>query len=66
MFNIAFLGEVPLDLKVRESGDSGVPVVAGAPDSPEAQAFMEVARNVAGRVSAESARSVRLPVMQAR
>jgi ATP-binding protein involved in chromosome partitioning len=66
MFNIAFLGEVPLDLKVRESGDSGVPVVAGSPQSPEAQAFMEIARNVAGRVSAESARSVPLPVMQAR
>ncbi len=66
MFNIPFLGEVPLDLKVRESGDSGVPVVAGAPDSREAQAFLEVARNVAGRVSAESVRAVRLPVMQAR
>lgn len=66
MFNISFLGEVPLDLKVRESGDSGVPVVAGAPDSLEAKAFMEIARNVAGRVSAESARAVRLPVMQAR
>ncbi|MDY7231098.1 iron-sulfur cluster carrier protein ApbC [Hyalangium rubrum] len=66
MFNISFLGEVPLDLKVRESGDSGVPVVAGAPDSPEAKAFMEIARNVAGRVSAESARAIRLPVMQAR
>jgi ATP-binding protein involved in chromosome partitioning len=66
MFKIAFLGEVPLELKVRESGDSGVPVVAGAPDSPEAQAFMQVARNVAGRVSAESARSIPLPVMQAR
>jgi ATP-binding protein involved in chromosome partitioning len=66
MFNIPFLGEVPLDLKVRESGDSGVPVVAGAPDSLESQAFMEVARNVAGRVSTESARAVRLPVMQAR
>jgi ATP-binding protein involved in chromosome partitioning len=66
MFGISFLGEVPLDLKVRESGDSGVPVVAGVPDSQEAKAFMEIARNVAGRVSAESARSVRLPVMQAR
>ncbi|KFE70062.1 iron-sulfur cluster carrier protein ApbC [Hyalangium minutum] len=66
MFNISFLGEVPLDLKVRESGDAGVPVVAGAPESLEAKAFMEIARNVAGRVSAESARAIRLPVMQAR
>jgi ATP-binding protein involved in chromosome partitioning len=66
MFNIPFLGEVPLELKVREAGDLGVPVVVSAPDSLEAQAFMEVARNIAGRVSTESARSVQLPVMQAR
>jgi ATP-binding protein involved in chromosome partitioning len=66
MFNIPFLGEIPLELKVREAGDSGLPIVAGSPDSLEAKAFMEVARNVAGRVSTESARAIRLPVMQAR
>jgi ATP-binding protein involved in chromosome partitioning len=66
MFNIPFLGEIPLELKVREAGDSGLPIVAGAPDSLEAKAFMEMARNVAGRVSTESARAIRLPVMQAR
>ncbi|MBZ4417395.1 iron-sulfur cluster carrier protein ApbC [Myxococcus sp. RHSTA-1-4] len=66
MFGIPFLGEIPLDLKVRESGDSGVPVVVGAKDSPEAKAFLEVARNVAGRVSAQSVKSVPLPVVQAR
>ncbi|SEK76207.1 ATP-binding protein involved in chromosome partitioning [Stigmatella aurantiaca] len=66
MFQIPFLGEVPLELKVREAGDAGLPVVAGAPDSREAQAFLEIARNVAGRVSAQSVRSIPLPVMQAR
>ncbi|MFP2958086.1 iron-sulfur cluster carrier protein ApbC [Myxococcus sp. 1LA] len=66
MFGIPFLGEIPLDLKVRESGDSGVPVVVGAKDSPEAKAFQDVARNIAGRVSAQSAKSIPLPVMQAR
>ncbi|CAM3775839.1 iron-sulfur cluster carrier protein ApbC [Corallococcus soli] len=66
MFGIPFLGEIPLDLKVRESGDSGVPVVVGAKDSPEAKAFQDVARNVAGRVSAQTMKSVPLPVMQAR
>ncbi|WP_426746375.1 Mrp/NBP35 family ATP-binding protein [Myxococcus faecalis] len=66
MFGIPFLGEVPLDLKVRVSGDSGVPVVVGAKDSPEAKAFLEVARNIAGRVSAQSAKSIPLPVVQAR
>ncbi|RKH21573.1 iron-sulfur cluster carrier protein ApbC [Corallococcus praedator] len=66
MFGIPFLGEIPLDLKVRESGDLGVPVVAGAKDSLEAKAFQEIARNVAGRVSAQTMKSVPLPVMQAR
>ncbi len=66
MFGIPFLGEIPLDLKVRVSGDSGVPVVVGAKDSPEAKAFQEVARNVAGRVSAQGMKSVPLPVVQAR
>jgi ATP-binding protein involved in chromosome partitioning len=66
MFHIPFLGEVPLELKVREAGDAGLPVVAGAPDSREAQAFLEIARNVAGRVSTQSVRSIPLPVMQAR
>lgn len=66
MFGIPFLGEIPLDLKVRESGDSGSPVVVSAKDSLEAKAFQEVARNVAGRVSAQTVKSMPLPVMQAR
>ncbi|HEX8435280.1 Mrp/NBP35 family ATP-binding protein [Archangium sp.] len=64
MFSIPFLGEIPLDLKIRESGDAGVPVVLSAPDSPEAKAFMGMARNIAGRVSTENMRvAVKLPVV---
>ncbi len=62
-FGVQFLGEVPLQLKIREAGDSGVPVVASEPEGPEAKAFMEVARAVAGRISTENMR-VRLPVVQ--
>ncbi len=65
MFSIPFLGEIPLDLKIRESGDAGVPVVLSAPDSPEAQSFMAMARNIAGRVSTENMRvAVKLPVVR--
>ncbi|HYO53560.1 Mrp/NBP35 family ATP-binding protein [Archangium sp.] len=65
MFSIPFLGEIPLELKIRESGDAGVPVVLSAPDSPEAQAFMAMARNIAGRVSTENMRvAVKLPVIR--
>lgn len=50
----AFLGEIPLAMAVREGGDAGVPVVVGAPDSPEAQALREIARNLAGQLSVQS------------
>lgn len=46
-----FLGEIPLDLAVREQSDLGAPVVAGRPDSPQAAVFKELAFRVAGMVS---------------
>jgi ATP-binding protein involved in chromosome partitioning len=46
-----FLGEVPIDAKVRYGGDSGRPVVVGAPESAHAKIFMEIAAKVAGRIS---------------
>jgi ATP-binding protein involved in chromosome partitioning len=43
---LPFLGEIPLDLKVRVAGDSGTPVVVAHPESPEAQAFAAVAQRL--------------------
>jgi ATP-binding protein involved in chromosome partitioning len=62
---IRFLGEIPIDLAIREGGDKGVPVVSGAPDSPQAEAFLAVARNVAGAVSTQVLKAPRLPVIGA-
>jgi ATP-binding protein involved in chromosome partitioning len=62
---IRFLGEIPIDLAIREGGDRGVPVVSGAPDSPQSQAFLTVARNVAGAVSTQVLKAPRLPVIGA-
>lgn len=45
------LGEVPLVPSVCEAGDSGRPIVASQAESPAAQAFVQVARQVAARVS---------------
>ena len=42
---INFLGEIPLEQSVRESGDSGQPIVTGDVDSKSAQAFVELANN---------------------
>ena len=43
---LPFLGEIPLDLAIRLAGDGGTPVVAAAPDGPEARAFRAVARRL--------------------
>lgn len=45
---IAYLGDVPLEMEVREGGDSGQPVVVASPESPAGMALREVARRVAG------------------
>jgi ATP-binding protein involved in chromosome partitioning len=44
--DISFLGEVPLELKIRQGGDRGLPVVVGQPDSAEGLAFIELAKQV--------------------
>ena len=48
---IEFLGDIPLEASIREGGDDGVPVVAGQPGSPQAQAFRQIAEQVAARCS---------------
>jgi ATP-binding protein involved in chromosome partitioning len=49
--NVDFLGELPLDIVVREQSDLGAPVVSAKPDSPQAAVFKEFAFRVAGMVS---------------
>jgi len=43
---VPFLGETPLHILIRETSDGGAPVVATAPDSPQAKAFMDIAERV--------------------
>ncbi|MEL6576783.1 MAG: Mrp/NBP35 family ATP-binding protein [Pseudomonadota bacterium] len=38
-----FLGDIPLDLAIREAGDGGAPIVALKPSSPQARAFLDIA-----------------------
>ncbi|KAG7510081.1 iron-sulfur protein NUBPL [Solea senegalensis] len=45
-----FLGDVPLHLNIRESSDRGQPVVVSCPQSPEAQAYRQVASAVERRL----------------
>ncbi|MHB8573265.1 MAG: Mrp/NBP35 family ATP-binding protein [Candidatus Dormibacteria bacterium] len=52
--NLPFLGMVPLDPVVRESGDSGNPVVLQT-EAPQAAAFREAARRLALEVERQGA-----------
>ncbi len=48
-YDVPVLGEVPLDLTLREGGDTGVPIVDSHPDSPAAAALTAVATALTGR-----------------
>ena len=49
--NIPFLGEIPLDHRIREGGGQGVPLMVSDPDSPLAQVYRDVASSLAAQVS---------------
>jgi ATP-binding protein involved in chromosome partitioning len=56
-YSVPFLGEVPLNVSLREGGDSGRPITVGDPDSPVAQAFMQIAEKVAAQISIVNSRN---------
>jgi ATP-binding protein involved in chromosome partitioning len=43
---VGFLGEIPIDPRVRECGDQGEPIVHRYPDSPVGKAYMTLAQTV--------------------
>lgn len=54
-FGVPFLGEVPLDIRIRQGGDQGEPVVAQKADSPVKEAFRQIAARLAEQISAANA-----------
>jgi ATP-binding protein involved in chromosome partitioning len=51
---VTFLGEVPLEMGIRESSDAGEPVVVSKPDSAEAKIYRGIAAKVLERLKEES------------
>ena len=49
---VAYLGDVPLEMEVREGGDAGQPVVVASPESPAGMALRDVARRVLEQLEA--------------
>jgi ATP-binding protein involved in chromosome partitioning len=48
---IRLLGELPLDVRIREQADGGRPTVVAEPDSPAARAYIEAARRAGAVLS---------------
>ena len=46
---VALLGQIPIDVRLREGGDSGRPLVLDHPDAPAAVALTAIAERVGGR-----------------
>lgn len=44
---VPFLGEIPIDMALREASDAGRPLVADQPETATALAFLEIARKLA-------------------
>ena len=64
---VPLLGQIPLDVTLREGGDSGVPVVLSHPDSAAAVVLRGVARQLSRRARGLSGRSLGLtPVTAAK
>jgi len=56
-FNLAFLGSVELDPEIRMGGDKGLPIALLGEESVKAKDFYSVARQVAERAQAQSAKT---------
>ena len=50
-FSVDFLGEIPLDIAIRETSDGGQPIVVSQPRSPHAAAYRDIAHKIWARLS---------------
>jgi ATP-binding protein involved in chromosome partitioning len=50
-YGVQLLGELPLDIRIREDADGGLPTVVSEPDSTRARAYLQMARRTAARLA---------------
>jgi ATP-binding protein involved in chromosome partitioning len=52
--SIPFLGEIPLDTKIRQQADQGVPIVLTDENSSAVQAYTQIIKQLAAQISIAS------------
>jgi ATP-binding protein involved in chromosome partitioning len=61
---VPFLGEVPLEMKIRETSDAGTPVTVSDPDGPHAKIYRDIAAKVLdGMAKARAASDAATPAI---
>jgi ATP-binding protein involved in chromosome partitioning len=50
-YGVELLGELPLDIRIREQADGGKPTVVAEPDSHLGRAYIDLARHTAARLA---------------
>ena len=58
---VPFLGAIPLGINVREGGDRGRPVSITDPECEQSRKFLEIAQNLAARISVQNLEGAREP-----
>ena len=61
-YEVALLGSLPLDIRIREQADGGTPTVAADPNGKVAAAYREIARKAAALLSLHArSKSIQFP-----
>jgi ATP-binding protein involved in chromosome partitioning len=53
-YGVALLGQLPLQLSIREQADAGVPTVVADPEGPAAQSYRAIARKASALLSLQA------------
>jgi ATP-binding protein involved in chromosome partitioning len=56
--SVSLLGEIPIDTRLRQGGDEGMPLVLSTPDAPAAQELRKVADGLSTRARGLAGRSL--------
>ncbi|MGH3096889.1 MAG: sodium:proton antiporter, partial [Streptosporangiales bacterium] len=58
--DVPLLAQVPMDIRLREGGDAGRPLVLDHPDSPAAESLRDLAKHLGTRSRGLAGRSLSL------
>lgn len=61
---VPFLGEIPIDVAIRQHADDGTPIIAADPNSPSAQAYRQILGHLAQQISIENYRKIPLQILE--